>query len=388
MIINKKCLYFDNHSIDYKPINIIFTKKQKEPFFCKSMYQILTSYKSSIDNINNTKKWDHTKKISNEYELINQNGINTITSVNPLSRSYYKFWEIIKDFNLVSNEQHKIRYAALAEGPGGFIEAFIDYRKRDFLGKQDYIQCMTLLSKTNDIPNWNKAKKLFKFSNINYCTGKDRTGNLYNPDNIVYFRRGMGGNTADIVSADGGFDYSSDFNKQEQMSQKLIFSEIICAYATNKPGGHFVLKIFDIYNLATIKLIYLVSYFYKNIILVKPNTSRPANSEKYIVCRQFKGFREDIFNNLLLNLSKWDNDNIFISDIHNIDVPSSFVYYLSIYNHYLIKNQIKNILKTLIFIDSDFDCEEIKKIKNIQILYAKLWCQKYGIKINNNFINF
>ena len=33
-------------------------------------------------------------------------------------------------------------------------------------------------------------------------------------------------NSMDIITADGGFDFSIDFNKQEQLSNRLIFCEI------------------------------------------------------------------------------------------------------------------------------------------------------------------
>ena len=49
---------------------------------------------------------------------------------------------------------------------------------------------------------------------------------------------------ADIITADGAFDCSNDFNKQERTSSKLIFGEIILALATQKINGSFIIKIF------------------------------------------------------------------------------------------------------------------------------------------------
>ena len=31
----------------------------------------------------------------------------------------------------------------------------------------------------------------------------------------------------DIITADGGFDFSIDFNKQEEMACRLIFSQVV-----------------------------------------------------------------------------------------------------------------------------------------------------------------
>ena len=51
-----------------------------------------------------------------------------------------------------------------------------------------------------------------------------------------------------IITGDGGIDVSNDFNKQEELVSKLIVSQIIYAITMQKKGGHFILKIFDIFS--------------------------------------------------------------------------------------------------------------------------------------------
>ena len=65
-----------------------------------------------------------------------------------------------------------------------------------------------------------------------------------------------------------------------------------------KPNGLtvslvFVLKVFDVFLQPTVELIYLLSCFYEHVYIVKPNTSRYANSEKYVVCKKFKYEKTD-----------------------------------------------------------------------------------------------
>ena len=100
MNLDKKSLSIINTDQYKNYLNLKFSKNELKPFFCLNMYTILTSYKSFIDKNENNKCWDYTKKISNNYELINQNGSLSITGINPLSRSYYKFREMVLDFNL------------------------------------------------------------------------------------------------------------------------------------------------------------------------------------------------------------------------------------------------------------------------------------------------
>ena len=135
---------------------------------------------------------------------------------------------------------------------------------------------------------------------------------------------------------------------------------------------------------STLKLIYLTSLFYDHIYITKPLTSRPANSEKYIVCKGFKGFNEKVFNNLLHNLTLWHNqhENEILYDIEGLSLPNSFLDLLYNFNSYLLKKQIKSILRTLVYIKLNIECEELSLIRKSQIRYAIQWCSKYGINLN------
>jgi cap1 methyltransferase len=45
---------------------------------------------------------------------------------------------------------------------------------------------------------------------------------------------------------------------------------------------------FDTFSSLSIEILYLLSYLYETVYITKPLSSRPANSEKYIVCINFK----------------------------------------------------------------------------------------------------
>ena len=81
----------------------------------------------------------------------------------------------------------------------------------------------------------------------------------------------------DLITGDGGFDFSIDFNKQEYMaSTKLIFAQICFAiFLCKKNGGTFILKIFDIFSKCSIDILYILSNsLLRTVILFKPKTSR------------------------------------------------------------------------------------------------------------------
>ena len=46
----------------------------------------------------------------------------------------------------------------------------------------------------------------------------------------------------DIITADGGFDFSADFNQQEQLAFRLIFTQVIYALVMQKEEWSFCIK--------------------------------------------------------------------------------------------------------------------------------------------------
>ena len=102
-------------------------------FFNHTEKKLLSETKNKIDINNCSKDWDKSKKISNLYELIhisnNKMKGESISRYDPLSRSFFKLWEIINYFGLIDT-RNPIVTAHLAEGPGGFVEACLYYRQR------------------------------------------------------------------------------------------------------------------------------------------------------------------------------------------------------------------------------------------------------------------
>jgi 23S rRNA U2552 (ribose-2'-O)-methylase RlmE/FtsJ len=249
------------------------------------MHKMITTYKNKITPYYNNRTWDKYKKLSNEFELIftTPNTKSNVSLYNPVSRSFFKMWEIIYDFkndvlsSMVASENN-VKCLFLAEGPGGFLEAVMKYRSN----KNDQYYGMTLRPDTKSIPEW-KLKK-FDMSNITTLYGADNTGNLYNLENTHYLEETLGKNSMDLITADGGFDFSSDFNNQEDQSMKLIRCEVYCALHLLKEDGSFILKIYDMFNHQTIHLMSILKQCFKTIHIIKPLTSRPANSEKYLLC--------------------------------------------------------------------------------------------------------
>ena len=175
--------------------------------------------------------------------------------------------DIVKDLPKTCNTFH------LAEGPGGFIEALCYMRKN----KSDCYIGMTLIDKDVNIPSWKKSQNFLKNNkNVFIENGRDNTGDIMKKTNLLYCFEKYG-NSMDLITGDGGFDFSIDFNKQETISSKIIFSQIAFTVAIQKKGGSCILKFFDTFTKISVDMIHILSLLYKEVFFVKPNTSRSVS---------------------------------------------------------------------------------------------------------------
>ena len=78
-----------------------------------------------------------------------------------------------------------------------------------------------------------------------------------NPQNFIHCYTKYK-NSMDIITGDGGFDFSVNYNKQEEKSISLIFAQCIYASIMQKVGGSFILKIFDLFTLPSIQTIFFL----------------------------------------------------------------------------------------------------------------------------------
>lgn len=344
------------------------TTIEKCEFVNKNLNDELISWKNKI---NNNDQWDHFKKYTNKYEMIFASK-NNFLQKKPISRAYFKLWEIIHDFHVFDTDKI-YKTAHIAEGPGGFIECLVDYFKKYGI-RYSEIHGVTLKSHEKKIPCWKLSKAMLNSNRVKLF--QNNNGNLYFIKNIDEFVSAVGEGTCDFITGDGGFDFSSDFNKQEQQSFKLMISQVYTALRIQKQSGHFILKVFDIFSLDTIKLIAMCASCYKEFYIIKPNTSRPANSEKYILFSSFKETDESIENTktMIRSLIK---DNKMVLSLKNIDNMTSVMKLLTKFNTLYTVNQIKNIQDVLSI--KALSNTEIEEIQNKNIMVCKKWCDTYNL---------
>lgn len=359
----------------------------------KTSFVYLSKLKKEIEKHMN--KWDNYKKFTNTYEYIHTQvpGCNfSVSRYKPLSRSYFKLIEIINIFGLLDNIKYtKIQTFHLCEGPGGFIEAMVSMRNN----QEDKYYGMSLINSDENTPGWKKSIKFLKNNkNVAIEYGKDNTGNILNKTNFNYCVNKYA-NSCHIITGDGGFDFSVNFNNQENICNKLILYQIMYAIMLQKTKGSFILKIFDMFTKSTDDYIYLLSLFYNKVYIIKPQTSRLANSEKYIVCKEFKTFTKSnmlsylhLFNRII-DETEYCNNNIFITSFLKQKIPYFYISKLEEISNVLCQFQLNIINNTiqLIKYNKTDSKEKIDEMVNNNISKCMQWCTKNNINYNKFNVN-
>ncbi len=315
---------------------------------------------------------------------------------NILSRAFYKLWEILFLFSLADNK--KMTFASLAEGPGAFIQAIIQYRKVfDFEVKKDKLFGVTIHPEQGkyiemgkqfmsyydkNYPKMLKIHKTYPLSKaINY-KGKDN-GDITDVKTISNFKKTVQKSKkfADLVTADGGFEWK-DENYQEQEAFQLIFGEIIACLRVQAKNGSFVLKLFETFTMVSLKMIYLLSSFYEECYIYKPYFSRESNSEKYLICKKFKYDQDKSLNKkieILEDILTKMNTKEFVIDIFpDLELPKEFIKNFIFINTKISNKQQIMINKIVTFIkNKNYFGDEYHNYRKNQISATKWWIENF-----------
>jgi 23S rRNA U2552 (ribose-2'-O)-methylase RlmE/FtsJ len=367
--------------------------REEKPQDKTELSQSLSSYLYEIkERIHECEyEWDNYKKYTNPYEFIHTNipdKKRCVAKYKPLSRSFFKMIELASFFKLYNQTAPTIKTFHLAEGPGGFIEAIAFLRKGYY---QDTYIGMTLLTDETDtnIPGWKKSYSFLRENpQVKIETGSDQTGNLLSFENLKYCAEKYG-SSMDFITGDGGFDFSVNFNDQEIDIGNLLFAQVAFALVMQKHKGSFILKIFDSFIVHTIDILAILASFYDKVYVTKPDTSRCANSEKYIVCRGF--IHESVSDFLPFLYHAFEKMTLKQSNIKkrflNTEIPHYFISKMEEYNAIIGQQQIENIHYTLTLIQNKYKNDKIDAILKANIQKCVQWCIKHNISYHTNIQN-
>ncbi|KAI7872189.1 FtsJ-like methyltransferase-domain-containing protein [Spinellus fusiger] len=223
---------------------------------------------------------------SNPYESINKSIF--------MNRAATKIAALDATFALSATQENKpFHFADLCGGPGGFTE-YLLWRVYSGGGRA-HGYGMTLKTNGADL-DWNTDK--FRPDIPLHFTpldGPEASGDIYSTANRDDFGSTVLKEThsigVDLVVADGGFDFTGNEHHQEPSTHRLLLCEIITMLKCLRAKGTFVCKFFDMNEELTVNMVWLLYQLFDMICITKPLTSRPANAERYLVCKGLRFFQ-------------------------------------------------------------------------------------------------
>lgn len=346
------------------------------PSFClnPSLKAHLNTMKGCIDKFPDA--WDSVKRLTNPYEYIHTHPPQTRQSVskkNPCSRAYFKMIELIKYTSL--NPKEGVVSFHLAEGPGGFIEALIDSRP----GMPDKHYGMTLLSNDSNVPGWSKGHYFLSENpeRVEIVTGVDGTGNIFSCSNLIGLLGDLSA-SCDLITADGGIDFSANYADQELTAFPLILAEICYALCLQREGGTFVIKMFDTVLSQTADIINILCTHYTDVTVHKPCTSRAGNSERYLVCRGYRCASRSATVDGSIAILKQLCDGTEITSLGN-PMPCMLEACIREINCTIGQRQLENMAETFDFIHTHKKSSQ-DKLVDTHISICVQWCKDHKIQ--------
>ena len=283
---SKTIQWVDNTETEYKEIIVELSKCQR------TIFDTMKKIDQMDPNV-----WYFRRKMMNKFDFNSRNSI-------AVNRAFYKLWEMIS-----TGFPEPKRTLHFAEAPGSFVQV-VQTKWKDVpsiaVSKAPNIS-------DNRIPKFSPT--VLKYSNCKFIyTDIVKSGNLVEISKYDKF---------DFITADGGLDEDGKYLEKESLHYQLIISQVIGILITQSVSGNCILKVFDTFTETSISIMWLLCQHYQSYQLIKPSTSRPTNSEKYIICKGFKG---ELFKtqSLLSLLNKDITSGVKLS----IHVPMPFVKYV------------------------------------------------------------
>ncbi|VDK52982.1 unnamed protein product [Anisakis simplex] len=213
------------------------------------------------------------------------------------SQAFCKFYEILKRYpdlcELKSDphENNELRSLHLCEAPGAFISALNVYLR---LKKPD-LKWSWRANTLNPHYEWTRTSDMFVDDELltsthsNWLFGEDNSGDIMQWDR-EYLNTLLENNEHyfNLITADGSLYCQNDPSNQECLTYPLLKKQVEISLFLLETGGSLVIKIYTMLREETSSLIARLLRSFDEVDLFKPSSSKPSNSEVYLICRGYK----------------------------------------------------------------------------------------------------
>ena len=320
-----------------------------------------------------------------------------------VSNSWLKMYELMTYLQkslikVNSSKNKKYNTCHFAESPGNFLLAInhylkINYPKIEWNWLANSYRSLYLdgFKKSNYLDDQYGLIKQYKRK---WMFGSDGDGDITSPSNIISFKQEtlkyFKGNVHFVTSDVKYVPTQINYDEEENYNISAHLGQLLCALTILSPGGTMILKKFTFYESSSISLLFIMSTCFDKLLVVKPETSKPANSEVYLVGLGYKANLSELQINHLLNILNYirnlNNEYGPPAIFKKNDIPISFVKKIIDMNRILCENQIIG-LRYDINLYMKYRTTGINKIykdfSKIRDEVAQNWIDKMQIQILN-----
>lgn len=234
------------------------------------------------------RRWGHVVNLPSAIERMNRDRV-------VINRAYHKMHEIVLSCALrpVTTSLH------LCEAPGGFVQCTSDHLRSETGWTWRAVTLRDGVPLSPAIVS--RTDGTFLFADV--LTEQDRVTSEVGEA----FPNGV-----ELVTADGATAMQHDNIEEEH--HPLAMAQVRIALRCLAANGMFVLKLFECLHPRTRDLIAALTRCFDSVSLIKPGSSRPTNSERYLVCRAFDGHTRILDDAARVHADGWMTEYTHIVD--------------------------------------------------------------------------
>ena len=222
------------------------------------------------------------------------------------TNAWLKMYEMIGQLDLCP-ATGTVRVFCNAELPGAFVAAWHHYAETRSQATLEWAAC-SLWSDTWDDGVLGDQYGLAAGTPDRWLMSSDMRGDLTRVRDVARLvdcvRRRIG--PVDVYCSDAGIDVGQASDQQEELTAPVHLGQVVTGLAVLRPGGTMVVKTFTFTKPWSAALLGVCRAAFDDVSLVKPVTSRAANSEVYLVSRGFLGVSDAAMRQLLAGIKRFD----------------------------------------------------------------------------------
>ena len=341
----------------------------------------LADAKSQIDTFHafDPKKLEYYRRITSyldPFKHVMRHKRDCISHPKAMTNAWLKCWEMIHVYDLIRPKK-ELTVFCNAELPGAFLFAIHHYITAKL--KQPYQWYANSLYPSKDDILGDEFG-LYRHHKERWMMDETNGGSVTNLEMIRHIATRMP-HTVDLYTSDIGIGLTFDtFNKQEELEAPLHLGQVICGLHTLAEGGNMVCKMFMFFKPFSVSLLYGLTRMFDAFYISKPETSRPGNSEVYIIG---KGYRHNSDYVAMLEnvLSHWSEEQVYA---YIEPVPDVFYDQLVSISESIYRRQIAYITEQVSVVRKLYDQEYLPEFHSIKhVLKQEL---KKGYDITENWL--